>query len=74
MENQSLDDKLAAVAVSLLLILAAWGNAVVMLVVAVLGLFVSVLFFRKRMARGGALSATLGFALAIAISSIMLLR
>ena len=74
MENQSLHDKLAAVAVSLLLILAAWGNAVVMLVVAMLGLVASALFFRKTMARGGALSATLGFALAIAISLVMLLR
>jgi hypothetical protein len=74
MENQSLDDKLAAVAVSLLLILAAWGNAVVMLVFAMLGLVASALFFRKSMARGGALSATLGFALAIAISLVMLLR
>lgn len=74
MDNQSLNDKLAAVAVSLLLILAAWGNAVVMLIVAVLGLVVSVLFFWKSIGRGGVLSATLGFALAIAIALIMLLR
>jgi hypothetical protein len=74
MKNQSPYDKPAAVAVSLLLILTAWGNAVVMLVVAVLGLAASVLFFRKRITHGGALSATLGFVLAIAIALIMLHR
>jgi hypothetical protein len=74
MDNQSLYDKLAAVAVSLLLILTAWGDAVVMLVVAVLGLAASVLFFRKRMARAGALSATLGSAIAIAIALILVQR
>ena len=36
MDSQSLSDKLAAVAVALLLILTAWGNALVMLVVALL--------------------------------------
>jgi hypothetical protein len=74
MDNQSLSEKLAAVAVALLLILTAWGNAVVMLVVAAIGLVVSVILFRKRIARGGALSAALGFVLAIAIALIMLPR
>ena len=71
MENQSVSDKLAAVAVALLLILTAWGNAVVMLVVALLGLAVSVIFFRSKITRGGALSVTLGFVLATAIALIM---
>lgn len=74
MDNQSLSDKLAAVSVALLLILTACGNAVVMLVVAALGLVVSVIFFRKSITRGGALSATLGFVLATAIALIMLLQ
>jgi hypothetical protein len=74
MDNQSLSDRLAAVAVALLLILTAWGNAVVMLAVAVLGVAASVIFFRIRITRGGALSATLGFVLAFAIALIMLLR
>lgn len=73
MDNQPLSDKLAALAVALLLILTAWGNAVVMLVVAILGFVASVIFFRKQITRGGALSATLGFVLAIAIGLIMLL-
>lgn len=73
MDNQSPSDKLAAVAVALLLILTAWGNAVVMLVVAALGLAVSLILFRKQITRGGALSATLGFVLAIAIALVMLL-
>ncbi|MGB5932787.1 MAG: hypothetical protein WBH57_06960 [Anaerolineae bacterium] len=74
MDNQSLSDKLATVAVAVLLILTAWGNALAMLVVAVLGLVVGLLFFRKSMGRGGALAATVGFVLAILIALVMLLR
>ena len=74
MNNQSLSDKLSALAVAVLLILTAWGNAVAMLVVAVLGLILISLFFRKSVARGGALAATVGFASAVAIALIMLLR
>ncbi len=74
MNNQSLSDKLAAVAVAVLLIVTAWGNAVAMLVVGVLGLGVGVLFFRKSIARSGGLAATVGFVLAILIALIMLLR
>jgi hypothetical protein len=74
MNNQSLSDKLAALVVAVLLILTAWGNAVALLVVAVLGLAVGVLLFRKSIARGGALAATVGFVLAIVIALIMLLR
>jgi len=58
----------------MLLILTAWGNAVAMLVVAGIGLVVSLLLFRKSTARGGALTATVGFVLAIIIASVMLLR
>jgi hypothetical protein len=72
MDNQSRSDKLAAVAVALLLILTAWGNAVAMLVVAVLGLVASVLFYQKRISHHAVLSAMLGFVLAIATSLIML--
>lgn len=73
MDNQSQSDKIAAVAVALLLILTAWGNAVIMLIVAVLGLVASVIYFRRRTTRGGALSAILGFVVAVAIALIMLL-
>lgn len=73
MDNQALSDKLAAVAVALLLILTAWGNAVIMLILAVLGLVASVIYFRRRITRGGALSAILGFVAAVAIALIMLL-
>lgn len=74
MDNQSLSDRLAAVAVALLLILTAWGNAAVMLITAVLGLLLGVVLFRKRLARGGALSATLGCMFAIAIALVLLLQ
>jgi hypothetical protein len=74
MKNQSLSDKLGALAVAVLLILTAWGNAVAMLVVAVLGLVVGLLLFRKSMTQGGALAAAVGFVLAIVIALVMLLR
>ena len=74
MNSQSLPDRLAAVSVALLLILTAWGNAVIMLIVAALGLAVSLILFRKQITRGGALSATLGSVFAIAIALVMLLR
>ena len=73
MDSQSQSDKIAAVAVAMLLILTAWGNAVIMLIVAVLGLVASVIYFRRRITRGGALSAILGFVVAVAIALIMLL-
>ena len=74
LDDRSLSGKTAAVAVALLLILTAWGNAEVMLVVAVLGLVVSGVFFRKQTTQGSALSAALGCVLAIAVALIMLLR
>ena len=74
MDSESLSDRLAAVAVALLLILTAWGNAAIMLVAAAIGLVVSAILFRIQLTRGGALSATLGCVVAIAIALVMLLR
>ena len=74
MESKSLSDKLAAIAVALLLILTAWGNAAIMLIAAAIGLVVSAMLFRIQLTRGGALSATLGCVVAIAIALVMLLR
>jgi O-antigen ligase len=74
MDDQTLSDKLAAIAVALLLILTAWGNAAIMLIVAVLGLIVSATLFRKRITKGGALSAALGCIVAVAVALIMLLQ
>jgi len=74
MNNQSQSDKFAAIAIAVLLILTAWGNALAMLVVSLLGLVVGFLFFRKSIARGGALAATVGFVLAIIIALVFLLR
>jgi hypothetical protein len=68
MENQSVTDRLSARAVALLLILTTWGHAVVLFVVAVLGLGASVIFLQKRAARGGTLAATVGFVMAVAMA------
>ena len=75
MVNPSTSDKLSAIAVTLLLILTPWGNATVMLIVAILGILVGLLFiFRENKTRGGALAATVGFEIAISISLMKLLR
>lgn len=74
MNDRSQSDRVAAPVVAVLLILTAWGNAVAMLAVSVLGLALGVLFFRKSLTKGPALAATLGFLLVIAIALIMLLR
>ncbi|MCJ7667742.1 MAG: hypothetical protein MUP04_05595 [Anaerolineae bacterium] len=74
MNNQTLSDKFAAIAIAVLLILTAWGNALAMLIVSLLGLVVGFLFFRKSIARGGALAATVGFVLAIIIALVLLAR
>jgi len=75
MNKQSTSDKLSAVIVAVLIILTAWGNATVMLIVAILGLLVGLLFiFRESKTRGGALAATVELAIAIGISQMKLLR
>jgi hypothetical protein len=71
MNNQSFSDRLAALSVVVLLMLTAWGSAVVMLVFAVFGL-VGLLIFRKDFARGEAVTAAVGFVLAIVIVLVML--
>ena len=72
--DQTLSDKLAAIAVALLLILTAWGNAAIMLTVSALGLVVSAILLRRRITQGGALSAALGCVVAVAVALVMLLR
>ncbi|MEW6183645.1 MAG: hypothetical protein AB1500_10825 [Bacillota bacterium] len=74
MSSQSSNDRLAALAVAVMLLLTAWGNALAMFVFGAVGLAVGLLFFRKSITRGGALAAAVGFVLAIIISLAMLLR
>jgi len=68
MSDQTLSDRIAAVAIAVMLILTAWGNAVAMLVVSGLGLIAGLLFFRKSLTRGAALAAAVGFGVAIIIA------
>ena len=68
MSDQSLSDKFAAIIVALLLLLMAWGNATVMLIVSILGLGLFMLIFRHNILRGSALAAAMGFVLSIGIA------
>jgi hypothetical protein len=72
MNNQSIYDEIAAIAVAGLLLLTALDNASIMLISAVIGLTAILLVFRKRITRAAALSAIAGFTLAIGISLAML--
>jgi len=74
MDNHGQSERWAALAVAVLVILTAWGNALAMLVFGALGLAGGLLLFRKSIARGGALAATVGFAVAIVIALVTLLR
>lgn len=73
MDEQTLSERLAALVVAVLLILTALGNAILMSIVGALGLVAGLLFFRKQMAKGGALAAIVGCALALVIGLVMLL-
>ena len=68
MKTNTAADLYCAATVALLLILTAWGNAVAMLVIAVLGLGVGLLIFGRQFARRGALAALVGFVVALAVA------
>ena len=53
------DETIGAVGVALLLILTAWGNALAMLIVSILGL-IAALVFRRRFLRGSAMVLVVG--------------
>ena len=72
MNDQSILDKFAVMAVSLLLILTAWSNATVMLIVSILWLVLFALISKKNITRGGVLAATIGFVIAIGIALVTL--
>lgn len=72
--GQSVDDRFAALAVAVLLILTAWGNAVAMLVISALGLVVGLVLFRRSNTRGGFLAAIVGLVVAVAMVPLVLLR
>jgi hypothetical protein len=68
MDKKEFCDRLAAGVVSILLILAAWGNATALLVFSILGILLGVIFFRKQLAQGGLLAAMVGFVISIVIA------
>ena len=73
MDNRPREVKLAAIAVSLLIILSATGNASLMLICAGIGLAVLFYISRKSITRRAILAATMGITLAISLSLVVLL-
>jgi hypothetical protein len=73
MTNQSLSEKFSLIVVIVLLLLTAWGNALVLFAFSVLALIAGFLIFRKNLTRGAALAATAGSIIAIVIALIILL-
>jgi asparagine N-glycosylation enzyme membrane subunit Stt3 len=67
------DDAFAAIAVSLLLILTAWGNAIAMFAVSAIGLVIAFIVFKGRTFRGSLLAATVGLVTAAAVALAMFL-
>ena len=72
MKDQSKLDIWTAIIVASLLILTAWGNAVAMLIVSILGLVVYVWVSRKKIVRSGPLASIVGFVLAFVIAVVRL--
>ena len=73
MDNKPIDIKLAAIAVSLLLILVAVGDAILMLICSVIGLAILMYTSRKSILLRGIIAATMGITLAISISIVLLM-
>lgn len=73
MDNNPRDIKLAAIAVSLLLILVAVGDAILMLICSVIGLAILMYTSRKSILLRGIIAATMGITLAISISIVLLM-
>jgi hypothetical protein len=73
MNDQSIFDKASVIAVSVLLILTAWNNAILMFIVAAIGLAAMLIVLRKKISQKGALGASVGFGLAIGISLLLML-
>ncbi|MCI0533897.1 MAG: hypothetical protein L0Z50_01575 [Verrucomicrobiales bacterium] len=67
-------DQLELVYTPLLLILTAWGNAIVMLVVASIGLLAGVWMLRRKDSRSATVAGVMGCAIAIVIALIWLFR
>jgi hypothetical protein len=74
MDDQSKSDLLTAISIALMVIFIAWGNALAMLIISILGLGAMLVFFRKLYSGIGALPATFGFALSVGISLVMMFR
>ncbi|UCD41962.1 MAG: hypothetical protein JSV69_15590 [Chloroflexota bacterium] len=73
MDNQPRDIKLAAIAVSLLLILVAVGDAILMLICSIIGLAILMYTSRKSIFLRGIIAATMGITLAISVSIVLLM-
>ena len=73
MNDQAIFDKASVIAVSVLLILTAWNNAIAMFFVGAVGLAAMLIIFRKKISQKGALGASVGFVLAIGISLLLML-
>jgi hypothetical protein len=69
--NQSLSEKFTLLVVIVLLLLTAWGNALVLFAFSVLALIAGLLIFRKNLTRGATLTATVGSIIAIVIALII---
>ena len=62
------EDALAAIAIAVLLILTAWGNAVAMLIGSLVGLVLMTIFFKGRLHHGAGLAAAVAVVVAAVIA------
>ena len=62
------EDALAAIAIAILLILTAWGNAVVMMIGSLVGLVLMMIFFKGKLHHGAGLAAIVAIVVAVTIA------
>lgn len=58
-------DGLAAVAIAVMLVLTAWGNALAMMIGSLLGLVLMMIFFKGRLHHGAGLAVMVGVAMVL---------
>jgi hypothetical protein len=68
MKNTAVSSIYTAVTLLALVILTAWGNALAMLVVSILGIAIGLLLFGRNFARGGAVVAVVACVVAFAVA------
>lgn len=71
MKTASLSNIYTAITLLALVILTAWGNAIAMFLVSIIGIVIGLLLFGREFARRGAVAAAMACAIAFAVAFLL---